>query len=221
MLEGGAQDLLGSEFYHYFKTEPLAGSVTLQMLGAQVREERRFVTLANNKGWCLLSEAENASSNKKHTASYLFLLTNITKQKEAGLLLQKAESQIQIIADRLPAMVAYIDRDLHFQFVNEQFEKLYQKPRGQFLGKTVLEALGNSEWQNAVIEQKGKGTVLLVEDDPEVLKLTRTILESAGYTVYAELEARKALQKNFPHIDLILSDVVMPTKSGPEFIAQC
>lgn len=149
MLEGSAQDLLGSEFDHYFKTEPLAGSVTLQMLGAQVREERRFVTLANNKGWCLLSGAENTSSSKAHTSSFLFLLTNITKQKEAELLLQKAESQIQIIADRLPAMVAYIDRDLHFQFVNEQFEKLYQKPRSQFLGKTVLEALGNSEWQNA------------------------------------------------------------------------
>ena len=66
----------------------------------------------------------------------------------------------------------------------------------------------------------GKGEiVLLIEDDPNVRKLTSRSLENLGYGV---LEAEHAasvrvLLDELPHFDVVLSDVVLPgSTSGPE-----
>lgn len=66
----------------------------------------------------------------------------------------------------------------------------------------------------------GKETLLLVEDDPQVLETTYNILVSAGYQVLTGNCAESALQTldaKSQEIDLILSDVVMPGIKGSEF----
>lgn len=62
-------------------------------------------------------------------------------------------------------------------------------------------------------------TVLLVEDEPAILNLTRTMLEKHGYTVIAASSPGQAIQKvgRFSGlIDLLLTDVVMPEMNGYE-----
>jgi CheY-like chemotaxis protein len=61
------------------------------------------------------------------------------------------------------------------------------------------------------------GTILLVEDDAALRKLTRGVLESNGYTVLEAKDGAAALDIcNCPGtpIDLLLTDVVMPGMSG-------
>ena len=55
-------------------------------------------------------------------------------------------------------------------------------------------------------------TILVVEDDPKVLRLTATRLEELGYQVIATTNGPKAMDilKRREDIDLVLSDVVMP-----------
>jgi DNA-binding response OmpR family regulator len=65
-------------------------------------------------------------------------------------------------------------------------------------------------------------TLLIVEDDPMVLKLVSGILEQAGFCVLPAANSTQAIQveSSFPGtIHLLLSDVMMPDMSGP-FIAQ-
>jgi PAS domain S-box-containing protein len=65
----------------------------------------------------------------------------------------------------------------------------------------------------------GTETILLVEDDEQVRRLTHGILESAGYVVFAARDGFEALAIADGHperIHLLLSDVVMPTMTGPE-----
>lgn len=65
----------------------------------------------------------------------------------------------------------------------------------------------------------GNGTILLVEDDTGVRALVQQILELQGYRVLAAAHAAQAeaILDEFPgHLDLLLTDVVMPEKSGPE-----
>jgi len=64
---------------------------------------------------------------------------------------------------------------------------------------------------------KGNETILLVEDESSLRKLTRRLLESAGYTVLEAESGMEALDVSRQHhgaIHLMLTDVVMPVMSG-------
>ena len=61
----------------------------------------------------------------------------------------------------------------------------------------------------------GHETILLVDDEPVLLKLTTQVLTRKGYTVISASSASQALQeleKN--QIDLMISDVIMPDMDG-------
>jgi CheY-like chemotaxis protein len=59
----------------------------------------------------------------------------------------------------------------------------------------------------------GSGTVLLVEDNPEVASVSASLLEQLGYTVRRVANAEAALREiELDGIDLVFSDIVMPGK---------
>jgi len=62
-------------------------------------------------------------------------------------------------------------------------------------------------------------TILVVEDEPATLKISRILLESWGYRVLGAGSPREAIELFETHRDsvrLLLTDVVMPGMSGPE-----
>ncbi len=69
-------------------------------------------------------------------------------------------------------------------------------------------------------DNHGKGeTILLLEDDPPLLELVRGMLETLGYNVLTATDGFEALEVEADYeseIDLLLSDVVMPTMGGFE-----
>jgi two-component system, chemotaxis family, chemotaxis protein CheY len=60
--------------------------------------------------------------------------------------------------------------------------------------------------------------ILLVDDDPDVRLLTRTFLEHEGYSVFSSGDAERAVQifRSVPQIDLLVTDLYMPGRSGLE-----
>ena len=63
--------------------------------------------------------------------------------------------------------------------------------------------------------------VLVVDDDPQVLKLVSKILTSAGYRVMEASNGRRALEVvGESQVDLILTDLIMPEQEGVETIAK-
>lgn len=67
----------------------------------------------------------------------------------------------------------------------------------------------------------GTETILLVEDDPGVCKVTRNALAKYNYNVLTAENGKAALaiyQQQQGGIDLILTDVVMPVMSGKELV---
>ena len=63
----------------------------------------------------------------------------------------------------------------------------------------------------------GDETILLVEDDPAILKLGTMVLEERGYTVLATDSARRAIEYADDYRDkihLLITDVIMPEMNG-------
>ncbi len=68
---------------------------------------------------------------------------------------------------------------------------------------------------------RGEETILLIEDESALRAVTRILLNRMGYKVLDAEDGDTALAlfgKNSVKIDMVLSDVVMPGKSGPETV---
>ena len=64
---------------------------------------------------------------------------------------------------------------------------------------------------------KSNGTILLVEDEPAILRMGKSILERQGYTVLSAGTPTEALQLAVEHpspLHLLITDVVMPGMNG-------
>jgi two-component system alkaline phosphatase synthesis response regulator PhoP/two-component system response regulator VicR len=63
------------------------------------------------------------------------------------------------------------------------------------------------------MEQKKK--ILIIEDEPEIIKGTPELLKEAGYLVWMANNAQEAMEKlEAFNPDLILMDLVLPDQSG-------
>jgi two-component system cell cycle sensor histidine kinase/response regulator CckA len=67
----------------------------------------------------------------------------------------------------------------------------------------------------------GNRTILVVDDEPDVLQLVESILADSGYDVVSAKSADSAIKAfdKMPQCpDLLLADVVMPGMSGPMLV---
>jgi two-component system cell cycle sensor histidine kinase/response regulator CckA len=67
----------------------------------------------------------------------------------------------------------------------------------------------------------GMTGVLVVEDEPAIRRLFTLCLRAHGYHVVEACNGADALAivKQVGHVDLVLTDVVMPVMTGPELVA--
>ncbi len=72
-------------------------------------------------------------------------------------------------------------------------------------------------------EHRGSETILVVEDEEPVRRVTREALEQGGYRVFEATDGTEALAMMRRHrddVDLVLTDVVMPRMGGVAFVDQ-
>src|SRR5579871_453658 len=70
-------------------------------------------------------------------------------------------------------------------------------------------------------QTSAKPVILVVDDEPMILRLLAEILSRAGYPVISAPDANEALQicrKQDPRIALAIVDYIMPGQNGPELI---
>ena len=73
--------------------------------------------------------------------------------------------------------------------------------------------------KHSSLDLQGNETILLVEDEPSILKLATTILERLGYKVLAVSSPEEAVELAAGYTDrihLLMTDVIMPGMNGRE-----
>lgn len=73
---------------------------------------------------------------------YVGSLDDITTLRESEVALLESEARLRTIADTLPAMIAYIDADQVYRFLNLAYEREFGLTGLQALGRSVREVVG-------------------------------------------------------------------------------
>jgi len=111
---------------------------------------------------------------------------------------------------------------------NNGFINVYSEPGQGTTFKIYLPRLvADEDMDKAVPEKKaaagGTETILLVEDEPAILRMTRMMLERKGYSVLPAATPGEAIDLAKTHADkihLLMSDVVMPEMNGRDLAGQ-
>ena len=107
---------------------------------------------------------------------------------------------------------------------NNGFINVYSEP-GQgttfkiYLPVCAAKSAGAADKAHDLATEHGKETILLVEDESAILKMTTTMLERLGYTVVAAATPGEAIRLAHEYqgrINLLMTDVVMPEMNGRE-----
>lgn len=97
-------------------------------------------------GTLLDVEATGCSFSDGNERSVVTILRDITLRKRGEEALRESEEQLRLIADSLPIMLARVDRDARYLFLNAEAERRCGVGRGEMLGRSVREVLGEDEY---------------------------------------------------------------------------
>ncbi|WP_409278033.1 hybrid sensor histidine kinase/response regulator NahK/ErcS' [Pseudomonas defluvii] len=73
--------------------------------------------------------------------------TDITERYQHAEALSESERWIRLITDHVPALIAYLNADLVYEFTNKVYEQWYCWPRGLMLGQSLREAHSHEHCQ--------------------------------------------------------------------------
>lgn len=68
----------------------------------------------------------------------------IEKQQATEAALEKQKDQLQIIMDNVPALIAYVDQDMNYQFVNAEYRDLFFPGAKTITGRHMSDLLGDT-----------------------------------------------------------------------------
>jgi len=66
----------------------------------------------------------------------------MVERKAAEDALRLREEQLQLVTDSLPVLISYIDREQRYQFLNQQYEVWFNRPRAEIYGLHVRQVWG-------------------------------------------------------------------------------
>ncbi len=80
------------------------------------------------------------------TDSIAITSRDVSAQKHDEQALQDSEERLRMVTDSVPALIAYLDLDERYLFINQSGAELYERPASEIIGKTVREVVGEASY---------------------------------------------------------------------------
>jgi PAS domain S-box-containing protein len=107
-------------------------------LWTDITEQRRYETLIQQQNLLLESRV------RERTAE---LLSAKTELDDIAAALGRSEARLQTIIDSIPALVAYVDARLVYQFVNKGYAEWFGLDKDALIGRTIADAFGPAAYE--------------------------------------------------------------------------
>jgi PAS domain S-box-containing protein len=86
---------------------------------------------------------------------YVASFSDITEHKHTEQALRESESNIRVYTDNVPVLIAYVDKDLVYRFVNKGYEQAIGLSREAICGRRVNEVLGRESFLEREAHMEG------------------------------------------------------------------
>ena len=128
-------ELYGQESYNGFKD-----SIHRSLAGSRVTYERKLATLQGQRHVEVTAVPDRDDDG---SVKGLFVMMNdVTARRDAEAALLQSERRLRMVADNMPALVTYVDREERYRFVNAYLGHVFHTDAQMLVGKTLLEAGG-------------------------------------------------------------------------------
>jgi two-component system, cell cycle sensor histidine kinase and response regulator CckA len=182
---------------------PEGGKLTIELANLELDEARARLHEAPAGRYVMLAVTDTGFGMSEEIRAHIFepFFTTKSKEKGSGLGL---------------AMVYGIVRQ------SGGYISCYSEVRAGTTFRILLPRVDSEvepEAPVAAAQTTGTETVLLVEDDPGVLKLTREVLANAGYTLLSAENPEQAeaeVRRHGGRVELLVTDVILAVGSGRE-----
>ncbi len=112
---------------------------------------------------------------------------DITKRKKTEEALTESQRQLKLIIDKIPGMLAYLNSDEKYLYVNKAYADTYKLSQEKFPGKKLKEIIPSDIYNNA------KDKIKLVLSGKEIIYENKVAIDTA--------ERKNWLVKYIPHFD--------------------
>ncbi len=114
------------------------------------REEHRLATQSGDWKWVesrgMVVERDAQGTAVRMTGTN----ADITERKAGETSLRASETQLRLVIENVPALIAYLDVDRRYRFVNKRYAEFFGYSPEQIIGKSGIEVIGEHAYREYV-----------------------------------------------------------------------
>ena len=140
-----------------------------QMIAGEIRTyqmEKRYYHKLGHIVWVLLS-VSLVRDDRGKPRYFISQIENITERKQAEKALQESEEKLALVMDGIPILIAYVDADLRYVYMNKAYADWYGRSREELIGKRVADLLEKDVFERALASYQAAlhGEVVSLENN--------------------------------------------------------
>jgi len=128
-------ELYGPEAYDGFKAQ-----IHRALAGCRVSYERKVSTRQGPRHVEVTAVPDVGEGGQ--VVGLFVMMIDVTARRDAEAALLQSERRLRMVADNIPALVTYVDRDERYRFANAYLGSVFDTDPQQLIGRTVRETGG-------------------------------------------------------------------------------